>query len=86
MMICSLQSSNSEQDEEDEQRNLVNNELERSGKTRTSQLVQEEKAETGSVCSKFQCAKFSMTKAIDVAIFSWWSTPDTNYCHCLSRH
>ena len=81
MMICSLQSSNSEQDEEDEQRSLVKDELEHSGKTKTSQLVQEEKAETGSVCGKFQCAKFSMTKAIVVAIFSWWSTPDIKYSH-----
>ena len=66
--ICSLRSSNSEQDEEDEQRSLVKDELEHSKKAKTSQLVQEEKAETGSVCGKFQYVKFSMTKAIDVAI------------------
>ena len=53
-MICSLQSSNSEQDEEDKLHSLVKDELEHSGKTKTSQLVQEEKAKTGSVCGKFQ--------------------------------
>ena len=52
-MICSLQSSNSEEDEEDELLSLVKDELEHSGKTKTS-LVQEEKAKTGSVCDKFQ--------------------------------
>ena len=52
-MICSLQSSNSEQDE-DELCSLVKDELEHSKKTKTSQLVQEEKAETGSVCGKFR--------------------------------
>ena len=44
-MLCSLQSSNGEQDEEDELRSLVKDELEHSGKPKTSQLVQEEKAE-----------------------------------------
>ena len=50
-MFCSLHSSNSEQDEDedtqDDRQKLIKV---HSKKTETSQLVQEEKAETGNVC------------------------------------
>ena len=52
VMFCSLHSSNSEQDEDgqDDRQKLIKDEPVHSKKTETSQLVQEEKAETGNVC------------------------------------
>ena len=53
--IYSLHSSTSEQeDEQDDQQKLIQHEQVHSKKTPTSQLVQEEKAETGSVRDKMQ--------------------------------
>ena len=63
MLVCcndiySLHSSNSEQDEgevsQDDQQSLIKEETVHGKKTDKSQLVQEEKAETGSVCDKFR--------------------------------
>ena len=57
MIFCSLRSSNSEQDEDgvsqDDQQSLIKDETVHTKKTDQSQLVQEEKAETGSVCKNF---------------------------------
>ena len=55
MLFRSLRSSNSEQDEDtqDDQQSLIKDEPVHSKKPDKSQLVQEEKAETGSVCDKF---------------------------------
>ena len=51
IIFCSLHSSNSEQDEDaqDDRQKLIKDEPVHSKKTETSQLVQEEKAETGNV-------------------------------------
>ena len=51
VMFCSLRSSNSEQDEDtqDDRQKLIKDKPVHSKKSETSQLVQEEKAETGNV-------------------------------------
>ena len=58
MMIVILYSLTSEQDQEedgteDDQQSLIKGEQAHGKKTQTSQLVQEEKAETGNVRTKF---------------------------------
>ena len=53
-MLCSLRSFNSEQDEDEDaqgdRQKLIKGKLVHGKKRRASQLVHEEKAETGSVC------------------------------------
>ena len=61
-MSCSLHSSNSEQDEDEDaqgdRQKLIKGKPVHGRKRKASQLVQEEKAETGSVCLKLQAVIF----------------------------
>ena len=49
-----------DQDDQDDQQNLIKKEKVHSKRTESSQLVQEEKAETGSVCDKMQIVEYQI--------------------------